>query len=65
MDETVLKDGELVLMYCDTGAIVAGPWKGTGVVLGRAVATVGVHTEYFDHVVRIDRVDTVERVYTR
>jgi hypothetical protein len=60
-----IKIDDLVIMTCENGAVIAGPWKGTQTFQNEPIVTVGKRTEYFRSVMEITRVLEIETVYRR
>lgn len=58
-----LHEGQMILMTCKNGAIVAGPWAGQGMFNNKPIVTVGKRTEYFEEVSKIDLIVSTAAVY--
>lgn len=63
MEELNIDD--TVIMVCENGAVIAGPWKGTDTFQNKPIVTVGKRTEYFEHVLEINKVMEIKKVYRR
>ena len=57
--------GDTVIMTCDNGAVIAGPWNGTATFQNEPIVTVGKRTEYFRSVTEIVKVTECVRVFKR